>query len=89
MITPTDSITYYLLTATITLLFLGFGYQLSQSTFGRTLRGIKENEERTRALGVNTYRVKVVIFVISGTMAIVAGALWAFYLRYVNANVFF
>jgi ABC-type branched-subunit amino acid transport system permease subunit len=58
MITPNDSITFYLLTAIITLLFLGFGYQLFQSTFRYTLRGIKENEERPRALGVKTYLVK-------------------------------
>lgn len=87
--TPSEPITFYLLTASITFGFLVYGYLLSQSTYGRALRGIKENEERTQALGVNTYRVKVLIFVISGTMAAVAGALWAFYLRFVNANVFF
>ena len=86
---PSEPLTFYLLTASIALLFLIFGYRLSRSPYGRALQGIKENEERTRALGVNTYRVKVGIFVISGTMASVAGALWAFYLRYVNADVFF
>jgi branched-chain amino acid transport system permease protein len=86
---PSEPSTFYLLTAIITLLFLIFGYRLSRSPYGRALQGIKENEERTRALGVNTYLVKVGIFAISGMMASVAGALWAFYLRYVNANVFF
>jgi branched-chain amino acid transport system permease protein len=89
LFTPGDSLTFYIFTAVITFICLGFGFLLSRSTFGRTLKGIKENEERTRALGVNTYRVKVVIFVISGTIATIAGALWALYFRFVSPNVFF
>jgi branched-chain amino acid transport system permease protein len=84
-----DSLAYYVFTAGVVLAILVFATRLSASTFGRTLRAIRENEERTVALGVNTYRVKVAIFVLSGAVAGVAGALLALSLQYISPNLFF
>lgn len=78
---------FYQFTALIVVLFVAFTYLLSDSMFGRTLQAIKENEERTKALGVNTYRVKVAVFTIASGIGAVAGALWGLYLRYVNPDV--
>lgn len=47
------------------------------SPFGWTLRGIRENEARLRALGYNTFRYKLAAFVIAGAFAGIAGALLA------------
>jgi branched-chain amino acid transport system permease protein len=49
---------------------------IAASPFGRTLRGIRDNEERMRALGYNTTRGKHLIFAISGAFAGAAGSLW-------------
>ena len=48
---------------------------LLRSPFGRVLAGIRGNEQRTRALGFDTRRYKLVAFVIAGALAGLAGAL--------------
>jgi branched-chain amino acid transport system permease protein len=89
MVELSDADNFYTLVALLTFLVLAFGFLMTRSTFGRTLRAIHENEERTRALGVNTYRVKVLIFAISGMFAGLAGALQGLYLRFVSPDVLF
>lgn len=46
------------------------------SPFGRTLRGIRENEDRLRALGLRTYPAKLAAYTFSGAVAGAAGTLW-------------
>jgi branched-chain amino acid transport system permease protein len=89
MVDLADADNFYTLVALVSFLVLAFGFLMTRSTFGRALRAIRENEERTRALGVNTYRVKVVIFAISGMFAGLAGALQGLYLRFVSPDVLF
>ncbi|HEX6977676.1 MAG TPA: branched-chain amino acid ABC transporter permease [Alphaproteobacteria bacterium] len=55
-----------------------------QSPFGRVVTAIKINEPRTRALGYNTRRYKLVIFVIAGVLAGFAGYLNALQFGIVN-----
>ena len=50
---------------------------LLKAPFGQVVRGIHANEARTRALGFNTQRYKLVSFVIAGTLAGFAGFLEA------------
>ena len=45
------------------------------SPFGLTLRGIRDNEQRMRALGYNTFRYKMAAFAVGGALAGLAGAL--------------
>jgi branched-chain amino acid transport system permease protein len=47
------------------------------SPFGATLRGIRDNEPRMRALGYRTYHYKLAAFVIAGAIAGLAGGLLA------------
>lgn len=51
--------------------------RIVNSPFGWTLRGIRENEARLRALGYNTFRFKIAAFVIAGAIAGLAGLLFA------------
>lgn len=48
-----------------------------RSPFGVVIQGIKINEHRMRALGYNTYRYKLVSFIIAGTLGGYAGFLFA------------
>lgn len=48
-----------------------------RAPFGRVIRAIRVNEHRTRALGYDTRRYKLVAFVIAGTLAGYAGYLEA------------
>jgi len=59
--------------------------RLIRSPFGMILRGIKENEERTRFLGYKIERYKMMCFVISATFCGLAGALLAVTNRYHSA----
>ncbi|HEY6178336.1 MAG TPA: branched-chain amino acid ABC transporter permease, partial [Kofleriaceae bacterium] len=50
---------------------------LLRAPFGATLRGIRDNEARMRALGYRTYHYKLAVFVIAGALAGLAGGLLA------------
>jgi branched-chain amino acid transport system permease protein len=52
-------------------------WSLSASPFGATLRGIRDNEPRLRALGYQPYRYKLAAFVAAGAVAGLAGGLLA------------
>jgi branched-chain amino acid transport system permease protein len=84
-----DPLTFYVFVAVVTLIVTGFAHLLSMSLFGRTLRAIRENEERTRALGVNTYRVKVTVFSVADGLAAISGVLWVAYLRFISPNILY
>ena len=51
--------------------------RLVRSPFGEVLRGIRDNEGRMQALGYRVGRYKLVAFAVAGTIAGVAGALYA------------
>lgn len=52
---------------------------LVHSRVGRALRSIHENEEAAHSLGVNTYRYKLAVFVLSAIFAAIGGALLTHY----------
>lgn len=59
---------------------------LVRSSFGRTLVAIRENEERVRMLGYDTFRHKLIAMTISGTIAAAAGAFYALLFGYAGAS---
>jgi urea transport system permease protein len=71
-----DLSAYYTVFAFTLLTYIGFRL-LQRSRFGRVLVGIRENEDRTRALGYNTALYKTYAFAVSGGVAGLAGALYA------------
>ena len=72
-----DSTAFYYLVLAIVLLSYVLLARLVASPFGKSLRGIKENESRMRAVGYNVQRYKLAAFVIAGAFAGLAGALRA------------
>jgi branched-chain amino acid transport system permease protein len=50
-------------------------YRIINSPFGEVLKAIRENEQRAISLGYNTERYKLVAFVLSATLAGLAGSL--------------
>ncbi len=68
-----------------TVCFLG-ALALVRSPTGRILVAIRENEARTRMLGYDTYRYKLLALVISGVMSGGAGAAYALLFSYVGAS---
>ncbi len=59
---------------------------LVRSPVGRVLVAIRENEERSRMLGYDTFRYKLTALVLSGTICAAAGAAYALLFAYVGAT---
>ncbi|HET7399884.1 MAG TPA: branched-chain amino acid ABC transporter permease [Intrasporangium sp.] len=62
-------------------------WAVGRSTFGTVLEGIRENEERMRFSGFNTYWPRVLAFTISGVVASLAGVFFALNAAYVSPEV--
>jgi branched-chain amino acid transport system permease protein len=62
----------------------GAVWVVSRSAFGRTLRGVRDNEERMRSLGYRTFLPKYAVFCIAGAAAGAAGSLWVAQARFVS-----
>lgn len=60
--------------------------RLARSPFGRTLVAIRENEERTRMLGYDTFRAKLAAVVVSGMVCASAGAAYGLLFGYVGSG---
>ena len=58
--------------------------RILRAPYGRTLEGIRDNEQRMRSLGYATRRYKLVAFVIAGALAGLAGYLDATLYGFVN-----
>jgi branched-chain amino acid transport system permease protein len=59
---------------------------LVRAPFGRVLIAIRENEERVRMLGYDTFAHKLAALILSGTMAAAAGAAYGILFGYVGAS---
>ncbi len=64
----------------------GFTLWLVQSGAGRALVAIRENEERARLLGFDTFALKLLAVVLSGTVSAAAGAGYAWLFGYAGAS---
>ena len=77
---------FYVALAAMVLTFTAIAVLL-RSPFGKVILGIRANEQRMRALGYDTYRYKLVAFVIAGTFAGLAGFLYAVQFGFVNPRL--
>ena len=73
LIDLTSHNTMYALVVVIFLAGFLFIHRIIHSPFGEVLKAIRENEQRTISLGYKTDRYKLVAFVLSATLAGVAG----------------
>jgi len=81
-----DSLTmYYFVLAMFIICFLIIQRTI-HSPFGQTLKAIRENEPRAISLGYNADRYKLMAFVISATLAGVAGSLFALVFQIATLN---
>jgi len=60
-----------------------------RSPFGAVLRGIRENEAKTRALGYNTRAYKIGVVALSYSLGGLAGALYAPFAGFANTELLF
>lgn len=63
-------------------------WRLMQSSHGRSLLSVREDEIAAEAMGINTTRAKVKSFVLSAFFAGIAGALFAHFNNYISPSSF-
>lgn len=61
---------------------------LLRSSFGRNLKAIRDSESAAHAFGKNVAVIKTLSVVVSSSLAAIAGALYAFYLGFINVESF-
>ena len=70
----TNDVAMYYLVAAIFAAAFALIYRIIHSPFGQVLKSVRENEPRALSLGYNVDRYKLMAFVLSGTIAGLAGA---------------
>ena len=79
---------YYILVWCLVMLTLIFSLNIINSRIGRALRSLHDSEVAADAMGVETSRYKVVIFVLSGAYASIAGSLYTHYVGFLSPSSF-
>lgn len=80
-----NTVLYYVIFAVLVLTLFAF-HRLVHSRFGMALRGCKSNERRMWALGFPALRLKLVAYVISALVCVLAGVLLANTTRFVSPS---
>jgi len=79
----------YLVLALVCLALVMWGVsRLVNSSFGRSLKAIRDDETAASAAGKNVAVVKTLAVVLSSALAAVAGSLYAFFLSFINVESF-
>ena len=76
---------YYWILA-LTLLSVGLFYRIVHSPFGEVLRAIRDHEGRAQSLGFNPNRYRLLAFVLSASLAGLAGAMKASVVQFATLN---
>jgi branched-chain amino acid transport system permease protein len=77
---------YFWLLAPVVLVGVLIARNIVQSRVGRALGAVNDSEVAAESLGVNTYRLRLQVLVVSAAYAAVAGAAFAHWLAVVNPN---
>lgn len=79
---------YYYLVWIVVVVFLAFALNIANSRVGRALRAVHGSRVAAEAMGVNTARYKIQVFVLSAVYASVAGSLYAHLNNFISPENF-
>ena len=82
------NVLFLLLAAGFLLLAWLWSSFITNSSFGRVLKAIREDEKAIQVFGYYTPGYKLTIFVMAGMMAAVAGSLFASYISFIDPSTF-
>ena len=85
---PLTKLQYYFMVLFFVLLVLFICYRIVNSKTGRALMAIRGNPIAASAVGINVNRYKLLVFAIVSAMGGLAGVLYAFNIRYIQAEAF-
>ena len=82
-----DPIQYFAICATLLALALILTAIITQSRYGLALQAVRQNSQRSAAVGIRPYAIRLTAFVISGMITGLAGALYADLNRFVSPSM--
>lgn len=83
-----ELVRYYLMVLGFVAMAVIASWAIINSSYGRTLRAIRENEKLAASLGIDVGRHKIGAFVVSGVYAGVAGVLLGYFLGHISPQQF-
>ncbi|MCR9127441.1 MAG: branched-chain amino acid ABC transporter permease [Rhodobacteraceae bacterium] len=83
-----DPIQFFAICYAILALVLFLAARLAASPFGLALGAARQNDERVQTVGMDSFRLRLVAFTISGAVTGLAGALFADLNRFVSPTMF-
>lgn len=83
-----SNFSYLVLCLAAVALSCGIYVLFDRSSFGRTLKALREGEQLTRLQGYNTKHFKSIVFVVSAMMSGIAGAMFASYISFIDPSTF-
>jgi len=83
-----DPIQFFAICYVLLGVVLFFSARLARSAFGLALSGARQNADRVQTVGIDTFRLRLVAFTISGAITGLAGALFADLNRFVSPSMF-
>jgi branched-chain amino acid transport system permease protein len=84
----TDNLTFLIFSGLVLLLIYLLSKYITESSFGRVLKAIREDEKVLQVFGYKTIWYKLSIFVIGAIFASVAGSLFATYITFIDPSTF-
>ncbi len=86
--TFSDNLSFLILSLVFVLLVYLVSQFIVNSSFGRILKAIREDEKAIQVFGYKTLYYKLTVFVIGAMMAAIAGSLYAAYITYIDPSTF-
>ncbi|MCI0763977.1 branched-chain amino acid ABC transporter permease [Bacillus sp. TL12] len=83
-----DRFTFYYITLVCLLVIFLLLRLFTQSSIGKVLKAISQNEQRVEALGYKVLHYKIIASIVAGIVAAISGGLFVITLRFVNTTVF-
>jgi len=80
---------FYFLILVLVAISIALAEWLRRSKFGAQLAAIRENEDAAKALGINVFREKVKVMLLSGAIGGVGGCFFAQYFLYIDPLIAF
>jgi branched-chain amino acid transport system permease protein len=78
---------FFIFSLLVAFLIWAFYKYLDDSIFGACCLGVKVNEDKVRFLGYDSFRIRLLAFVIANTTTALAGSLYAVYLGFVSPEI--
>ena len=79
---------YYYLSWALCLAILLFLHNLIGSRVGRAIKAFSDSEVAAKSMGINVFRYKLKVFILTAMMASLAGSVYTFYLRFTQPGIF-